>query len=80
MKSKMRLMLISGIMAVALLLAGPGAGSLEASRCDMPTGFIGSRNMLQSPMMIEIMMLHTAPQGDAGMRHANVITTEACLP
>jgi hypothetical protein len=46
----------------------------------MPTGFIGSRNMLQSPSMIEIMALHTAPQGDAGMRHANVITTEACLP
>ena len=80
MKSRIRLMLIAGVTALALPLAGVGSGSLEASRCDMPTGFIGSKNMLASPSMIEIMALHTADQGDAGMRHANTVSTEACAP
>ena len=80
MKSRTRLMLIAGVASLAIPLAGVGSGGVEASRCDMPTGFIGSRNMLLSPAMLEIMALHTADQGDAGMRHANTVSTEACLP
>jgi hypothetical protein len=80
MMARFRLILVAGIVSLTLPLAGVGPASVEASRCDMPTGFIGSKNMLLSPSMIEIMADHTAAQGDAGMRHANALTTAACAP
>ena len=58
----------------ALGLVAGFAGSAEASGpSPTPNGLIGACNMTNDaalPHMIEAMVSHTAPQGDAGMWHA----------
>jgi hypothetical protein len=77
----MRSILVAAVAALALAGAGLGFGSAEASKpCITPgTGLqIGAKNMILSPMMLEIMAEHTAPQGDAGMATAVGNSSASC--
>lgn len=78
-----KLVSISAVLALAaasLVVPFVGSGATaEAGPVPSPHGLCGARNMMNPsarPHMLEAMALHTAPQGDAGMR--NAVAVSAC--
>lgn len=62
--------------SLAIPLVGNTA-TAQAGPVPTPNGLCGARNMLNPaarPHMLEAMALHTAPQGDAGMKNANMVS------
>ena len=72
---KRRYAVLTSVAAIAALAA---SATPAAAAPVTPTGFCGARNMVNDnarPHMVEAMMEHTAPQGDAGMFAAVARTT-----
>ena len=71
-----RIGLVASAVVVSALVAG--ASPAAAAQIPTPNGLCGARNMMNPnarPHMLEAMMLHTAPQGDAGMFHAVAVSS-----
>lgn len=65
------------VVLVLTTLVG-GASPAAAATRPSPHGLCGAANMVNpsaQPHMAEAMALHTAPEGDAGMRHAVAVSS-----
>ncbi len=65
------------VLALVALTLAPVPAQASGPVCPAPgTGLAGAKNMILDPTMGQIMIDHTADQGDAGMFTA--VTTTAC--
>lgn len=70
-------LVVAVVVAVLAALIG-GAAPATAAANPSANGLCGAKNMVNPnalPHMVEAMTLHTAPQGDAGMMHAVVVSS-----